>query len=170
MEDNQQELMYKLQMYEQHMQQLQQQLQAVEQGIVDLGKLSLGLDDLVGQKDKETMSLIGKGIYIRTKLLSEDLVVDVGGKKFVTKSISETKEMISEQIEKLEGAKEELNRAMEQVGEDFQKMIMEAQHGSHAGEEEDKCGCGHDHSEEHECCGGKDEDCQCKHGEKKNNE
>lgn len=148
MEDNQQELMYKLQMFEQHMQQLQQQLQAVEQGIIDLGKLNLGLDDLVGQKDKETMSLIGKGIYAKTKLLSEDLIVDIGGKKFVTKSISQTKEMIANQIEKLEGAKDELNKAMDRVGEDFQKMIMEAQGG-------------------HQCCGGHDEEnCSCAKGEK----
>jgi len=148
MEDNQQELMYKLQMFEQHMQQLQQQLQAVEQGIVDLGKLSLGLDDLVGQKDKETMSSIGKGIYVKTKLMSEDLIVDVGGKRFVTKTIPETKEMIAVQIKRLEDAKGELNRAMEQVGQDFQKMLMEAQ-GGHA----------------HECCGGHGDDCKCANGE-----
>lgn len=165
MEDNQQELMYKLQMFEQHMGQLQQQLQAVEQGIVDLGNLNLGLDDLVGKKDKETMSLIGKGIFAKTKLVSEELIVDVGNKNFVTKSIPETKQMIIEQIEKLNAAKEELNNAMEKVGEDFQKMIMEAQGGA--------CGCGHTHGEEHECCGsssdeegccGKHENCECEKG------
>ncbi|MCW8965915.1 MAG: prefoldin subunit alpha [Candidatus Pacearchaeota archaeon] len=153
MEANQQELMMKLQMFEQHMQQLQQQLQAVEQGIVDLGNLNLGLDELVNGKDKEVMSLIGKGIFAKTKLVSEELLVDVGGKNFVTKSIPETKKMIIEQLEKLNEAKSELNMAMNKVGEDFQKMIMEAQGGQN-------CDCGHSHEEKHECCG-KHEDCEC---------
>jgi len=144
--ENEQELMMKLQMFEQHMQQLQQQLQAVEQGIVDLGSLNLSLDDLVGKKDKETMSLIGKGIFAKTKLLSEELIVDVGGRNLVTKSIPETKEMIVDQIEKLNAAKDELNKAMEKVGMDFQQMIMEAQGG-------------------HQCCGGHGDECKCVKGE-----
>jgi prefoldin alpha subunit len=157
--ENQEELMMKFQMFEQHMQQLQQQFQAVERGIIELSNLNLGLDDLVGAKDKETLSLIGKGIFVKTKLVSEELLVDVGEKNFVTKSIPETKEMIIEQIEKLNAAKDELNKAMEKVGEDFQKMIMEAQ-GAHSHE----CDCGHVHNEEHECCG-KHENCECENGE-----
>jgi prefoldin alpha subunit len=160
--ENQEELMMKFQMFEQHMQQLQQQFQAVERGIIELSNLNLGLDDLVGAKDKETLSLIGKGIFVKTKLVSEELLVDVGEKNFVTKSIAQTKEMIVKQIEKLNEVKKELNNAMEKVGEDFQKMIMDAQN-FHDGE----CGCGHAHNEEHECCGSSDdEECACANGRK----
>ncbi len=149
MENNQQELMYKLQMFEQQMQQFQQQLQAVDQGIIDLGNLDLGLDELVGKKDKEVMTLIGKGIFAKTKLLSEELVVDVGGKNFVTKSIPDTKEMIVDQIGKLKEAKEILTENMEKNGAEFQQMIMEAQN-----------------QEQHQCCGGHgEEDCACAQGE-----
>ena len=48
MDKNQQELMFKFQMFEQQIKQVQQQLQAVEQGIVEMSSLSLGLDELVG--------------------------------------------------------------------------------------------------------------------------
>jgi prefoldin alpha subunit len=146
--ENQQELMYKLQMFEQQMQQIQQQLQAVEQGVIDLGSLNLGLDELEGKKDQEVMTLIGKGIFAKTKLLSEELVVDVGGKNFVTKSIPDTKEMITDQIGKLNEAKEILTENMEKASAEFQQMIMEAQQGQG----------------EHACCGGK-EDCACAQGE-----
>lgn len=149
--ENQQELMYKLQMFEQQMQQMQQQIQSVEQGIIDLSNLNLGLDELVGKKDQETMSLIGKGIFVKTKLLSEELIVDVGGKNFVAKSIPETKEMITEQIEKLREAKDILNENMEKSGMDFQQMIMEAQ--------------GQEAQQGQECCGDK-ENCACEEGEK----
>lgn len=145
--ENQQELMYKLQMFEQQMQQMQQQIQAVEQGIIDLGNLNLGLDELVGKEGKEVMTLIGKGIFAKTKLMSEELVVDVGGKNFVTKSIPETKEMINEQLGKLREAKDILHENMENSGRDFEKMIMEAQ-SAHQG---------------HAC--GKGEDCACAKGE-----
>lgn len=154
--ENQQELMYKLQMFEQQMQQMQQQIQSVEQGIIDLSNLNLGLDDLVGAKDKEIMTLVGKGIFVKTKLLSEDLVVDVGEKNFVTKSISETKDMITEQLGKLREAKDILTDNMEKSGADFQEMIMQAQ-GQEAQQE------GH----KHEYCGGhEEEDCACAQGEK----
>jgi prefoldin alpha subunit len=151
--ENQQELMYKLQMFEQQMQQIQQQLQAVEQGIIDLSNLNLGLDELVGKKDQEVMSLIGKGIFAKTKLLSEELVVDVGGKKFVTKSIPETKEMIVEQIGKLKEAKEILTENMEKGSAEFQQMIMEAQNAHSCGKED--CAC-----EKGEECEDK-ENCEC---------
>ena len=90
MEKEQQELMFKLSVFEQQLQQLQQQLQAVEQGIAELGSLNLGLDELIGSKGKEIFAPIGKGIFTKSKLLSEDLIVDIGGKNFVKKSIPET--------------------------------------------------------------------------------
>ena len=95
MEDQQQELMIKLQMLEQQMQNIHQQLQSVEQAIVEIGSLNLGLDDVLGGKDKEVLALIGKGIYAKAKLISEDLIVDIGENNFVKKSGSETKEIIA---------------------------------------------------------------------------
>ena len=127
MEQNQQELMFKLSMFEQQMQQLQQQLQAVEQGIVEMNNLNLGLEELVGSKDKEILAPIGRGIFVKTKLLSEELTVDVGGKNFVKKSIPEAKKIINEQIKKLEDVENELNNNLENSNAEFMKMVQEAQ-------------------------------------------
>ena len=127
MEQNQQELMFKLSMFEQQMQQLQQQLQAVEQGIVEMQSLSMGLDELVGSKDKEILAPIGRGIFVKTKLLSEELTVDVGGKNFVKKSVPKAKKIIDEQIKKLEDVKRELNNNLENSNAEFMQMVQEAQ-------------------------------------------
>ncbi|MBU2104457.1 MAG: prefoldin subunit alpha [Nanoarchaeota archaeon] len=124
-EAKQQELMFKFSLFEQHIRQLQQQIQAVEQAIVDMNSLNLGLDELVGKKDKEVFAPIGRGILAKTKLISEELLVDVGGKNFVKKSIPETKEMISNQIQKLEYAKRELEQNLEQVGKELEKVMNE---------------------------------------------
>ena len=122
-DDKQQELMYKLAMFEQQIQQLQQQLQAVEQGIVELGNLNFGLDELEGGKGKEIMSPIGQGIFAKTKLLSEDLIVDVGGKNFVKKTIPETKDLIENQIKKLDEIKKDLQNSINEIGKEFEKNL-----------------------------------------------
>ena len=122
-DDKQQELMYKLEMFEQQIQQLQQQLQAVEQGIVELGNLNFGLDELEGGKGKEIMSPIGQGIFAKTKLLSEDLIVDVGGKNFVKKTIPETKDLIENQIKKLDEIKKDLQNSINEIGKEFEKNL-----------------------------------------------
>jgi prefoldin alpha subunit len=144
MEKNEQELMMKFQMFEQQIQQTQQQLQAVDGALVDLGTIHLGLADLKGSKDKEIMAPIGKGIFAKTKLISEELIVDVGDKTFVSKSISETQEMIKEQTTKLNEVKEQLEGALQEINSELTKTMIEAQQGTKnegCCGKHDTCGC-----------------------------
>jgi prefoldin alpha subunit len=127
MEKEQQELMFKLSMFEQHIQNIQQQLQAVEKAILDMDSLNLGLEDLKGKKDSEILAPIGKGIFAKAKLLSEELTVDVGSKHFVKKSIPDTQKIIQRQIKKLEEAREELNKALEEVNSQLTETMMQHQ-------------------------------------------
>ena len=127
MEKEQQELFFKLNMFEQQIQNLQQQLQAVEKAILDMSSLNLGLDELRGNKEKETLSLIGKGIFAKTKLISEELIVDVGGNNLIKKSIPDTQRIIKEQIEKLKEAKKELNKALEEISNQLTETMLEHQ-------------------------------------------
>ena len=105
------------------MQQLQQQLQAVDQAIMELTQLNSGLDDLVGSKGKEMLAPIGKGIFTKTKLDSEELIVDIGEKTFVKKSISETKDLIGKQLGKLEEIKKELGKNLEEINSELASTI-----------------------------------------------
>ena len=89
----QQEIMFKLNMFEQQIQYFQQQLQAIEQGIVEMNSLNLGLDELVGSEGKEILASVGKRIFIKTKIISEELTVDIGEGTLVKKTIPETKEI-----------------------------------------------------------------------------
>lgn len=123
--ENQQELIFKLSMFEQQMQQLQQQIQAVEQSIVDLQDLNVGLNEIKGGKDKKIKAMIGRGIFIESKITSEDLLVDVGGKNFVRKSIPETQGLIEEQIVKLGEARESLKNSIEEVSNKAEKLVEE---------------------------------------------
>jgi len=128
MEDNEQkELVQKFQIYEQQINQMQQQLQVIEQTILDLSSLEFGIDELTGSKDKEIYANIGRGIYAKTKLISEELLVDIGEKNLVKKSIPETKEILKNQIEKLEKIKKEIEENLERINEELTEIFMNSQ-------------------------------------------
>ncbi len=127
MENPEQELQFKFGMLEQQIMAIQQQLQAVEQALVDLTSLNLGLDEI--KKDKEILAPIGRGIFVNAKTLSEELTVDVGGKNYVKKSVPDTKKLIQEQIEKLEKVREELNGELERINGELTEVFMESQKG-----------------------------------------
>jgi prefoldin alpha subunit len=164
---NEQELAMKFQMFEQQIRMLQEQLQAVEQAIVELGSLNLGLDELIGKKDNEILSPVGRGIYARSKLLSEELLVDIGDKNFVTKSIPETKKILQEQIKKLEKIREELNAELDRINTELTDVFMKSQKGHiHNHEHGEDCEC------EKECVCDKEgctceEECNCEKKDKK---
>ena len=127
MEKSQQELMMKLSMFEQQIQHLNQQLQAVEEGIVEMNSLNLALDELKDKKGEEILSPLGRGIFTKTKLISENLIVDIGGKNFVKKSIPETKKIIENQLKKLEEVKKDLESRVEKMNQELQEMFQKAQ-------------------------------------------
>jgi prefoldin alpha subunit len=122
-EQEQQELYFKFSMFEKQIKELQQQIEAVENGIVDLTTLNFGLDELVGSKDKEIYAPLGKGIFVKAKLISEDLNVDIGSGNLVKKNIPETKELIESQIKKLQGIKIELENSLEEIGKEINEMM-----------------------------------------------
>ena len=118
-EQTQQELLYNLGVFEQQIRQLQQQLQLIEKSILDLNSLDFGLDEIKGSVGKEILAQLGRGIFAKTKLISEDLIVDIGEKTLVKKTIPETKKLIQEQIKKLEEIKKELQSNLEEINEEL---------------------------------------------------
>jgi len=150
MED--QELMQKFQIFESRIMQTQEQLQAVEQGLLELNDLKEGLEYIKGKEGNEILAPIGRGVFVKAKLLSEELTVDVGERKFVNKSIEDTGKIIEEQLEKLNGVKSELENSLEMINQELTRTMIE--HQTKKQKEESDCDCEHDH------CG---EDCDCEH-------
>ncbi|MBI2043877.1 prefoldin subunit alpha [Candidatus Pacearchaeota archaeon] len=126
MDEKEQELLFKLSAYEQQINHLGEQAQAVEKGVNELSSLTESLNDLVKSEGKEIFAPLGRGIFIKSKVLSEDLLVDVGGKNLVKKNIPQTQEMIKEQIEKLEEIKNEIDLAIDKTSKEVEKVISNA--------------------------------------------
>jgi|SRR3989344_155287 len=126
MEKNaEQELTFKFQMMEQQIVAIQQQLQAVEQTLLDMTSLNLGLDEI--KKDKEILASVGAGIFAKAKIISEELVVGIGDKNYLKKSIPQTKKLIQEQILKLEKVRESLEGELEKINEEITRTMIEYQ-------------------------------------------
>ena len=119
---NNEELTQKFQMFEQQIMQLQQQLQAVEQAILEVSGINLALNELVGKTGEEIMAPVGKGIFVKAKLLSEEILMDVG-----SKSIPETKKIIEEQSGKLVEMKGQLEGELDNINKEITGAMMQAQ-------------------------------------------
>lgn len=127
MDKAQQELFFKLSMFEQQIQNIQQQLNVVEKSILDMNSLNTDLGEIEGANGKDILCSIGSGIFAKAKLISEDLIVNIGEKYLVKKSIRETQEIIQNQIKKLEGVKEELNKALEEINKNLTESMLDHQ-------------------------------------------
>lgn len=125
--ENQQELIYKLSMYEQQGQQINQQLEVVSSRINDLEKLKEELSSLEGNKDNEILAQVAKGIFINAKMKDDKLLFDIGGGNFVKKSIPEGQKLLDEQIKKLEKIQTQLEETMEDLQKQMGDLISQAE-------------------------------------------
>lgn len=121
---NEQELNQKFSEYEQRIMQLQEQLGAIEKSVLNMTSVSTGLNDLKGKVNEEILAPIGSGIYIKAKLLSDDLLVDIGEGAFVDKTISETQDLIRAQQEKLKLTQKDLDKELEKINEEITQLMV----------------------------------------------
>ena len=119
-----QEALNKLEISERNIEALSQQLQLIEKNITELDSLNFGMDEIKGSVGKEVLAQLGRGIFVKTKLLSDELIVDVGSKNFVKKSVSETRKIIKEQVEKLHQLKKELEGEIEKIDNEMTGLIL----------------------------------------------
>lgn len=121
---NQEHLM-KFQMLQEEASQLNQQVQLVEQNIGEISEIKESLEELENKETKELLANLGKKIYIPVEIKEKYLIVEVGNKKLVKKSFSETKELISEQLKKLNTARSQISERLESLQGEAENIMME---------------------------------------------
>ena len=112
-------------MMEQEAQQLNQQLQLIDQNVSEMQELELSLDEIANEGSKEILANLGKGIYIPVEVKEKKLIVEVGRKNFIKKTIPETKKIIREQLEKLIGAKSQILDRLESLQIEIERLMRE---------------------------------------------
>ncbi|MBS3064491.1 MAG: prefoldin subunit alpha [DPANN group archaeon] len=150
------EINQRFRIFEREIAQIQEQLQAIEQATLDLSQINFGLDEIPKNKDSEILAPIGRGIFVKAKIISDELTVDVGEGTFVKKTIPETKKIILEQIEKLNNMKNDLENELEKINQEITNIMQEVQ-------KKEMKNCDHCSEEDCECEESCDKNCQCEH-------
>ena len=122
-----QEQLMELQMIEQEAEQFTKQSELIEQNISEMEELRASLEELEDKETKKILANLGKKIYIPVEIKDKTLIVEVGNKNFVKKSIPETKVLIDEQLKRLLAAKSQIIERLEVMQKDMEIIMNEIQ-------------------------------------------
>ena len=118
-----QEAMLKAALFERQSQEIQEKLELVTRQIYELEQFKKNLKDFSESKEKEMLSSVGIGIYVKTSLEEKDLFVDVGAGVIVRKTPEETVKVIEDQISKLNEARIALTAQMDSFNAELQNLL-----------------------------------------------
>ena len=112
-----------IQMMEQEVQQLNKQLQLIEQNISEMQDLKISFNEIENKENKKILTNLGKGIYLPVEIKEKKLIVEVGNKNFVKKTIPQTKEIIEDQLKKLISAKDQILEKLEALQTEITRLM-----------------------------------------------
>jgi prefoldin alpha subunit len=120
----QQQIM-QIQMMEQEGNQLNQQMQMIEQNIHEMNELKASLDELENHKEGEMLVNIGKRIYLPVEAKNKKLIVEVGKGHLIEKNVSEAREIVEEQIGKLNVGRMQVEERLGELQNEMMRMMGE---------------------------------------------
>lgn len=121
----QQEYLIRLQMLEQQANQFGEQLRVIDQQVSELDNLKEDIGRLGEIKESEMFSEIGKGIYVKGNLDKKQILVDVGNKILIPKSIKEIQLIVDSQTKKFGEVKREIANKIDQINQEVDSLINE---------------------------------------------
>ncbi len=104
---------------------LSQHLEIINQQIQELEQFGKQLTTMNGAKGKELLAPVGKGVYAKTSLVEEKLLVQVGAGVMVKKTPDETRETIKGQLKRLLELKVQYSAKLDQIQNQLQQMVMQ---------------------------------------------
>lgn len=122
-----QEILMRAQEIEEQAKQIEQNLEIVSQQIEELNDFKETLENFDLSKDKEMLSMLGKGVYAKTEIKEKELFVNVGANIVVKKSPKETIRVIEEQLKRLKEVKMQLEAKNRAYANAFQELVQEIQ-------------------------------------------
>jgi prefoldin alpha subunit len=118
-----QEIIMKLQEANIKSEQYSEQLNVISQQIKELDNFREVLEKLDKSDEKEILSSIGKGVFVKSEIKEKTFFVDVGAGVFVRKSLKDTGEVLENQIKRLHEMKFHLSNEMDVMNSEIEKII-----------------------------------------------
>lgn len=129
-----QQYMMQFQMLQEEAQRLNSQMQMIEQNISEIGEIKESLDEIGKSEKQEILANLGKKIFLPVEVKEKYLIVDVGNKKFVKKTISETNSLINSQLEKLNIARMQITERLEALQKEAEIIMKGLQNVNSEGD------------------------------------
>ncbi len=126
-ENNSQEKYLEFQMLNQKLSQMNQELNLMEQQLIELRLIEESLTNLKKVKPgTKTFSSVGPGIFVESKLNNnKEVLMNIGASVVVKKSITSAKTTISSKVEKINELMKQLQKEIESVSGNLQKLSRE---------------------------------------------
>ena len=120
-EEKAREMFMEFQALEQHIKQLQKQLELVTSQMIDLTATNSSLDEFANVDiKKEVFVPLNSGIFAKASIINtQELLVNVGANVAVKKDVASTKKLISKQID-------EIRKIQRQMIDELEKMTTRA--------------------------------------------
>ena len=119
------ELLYRAIEMKKKSEEAEKSLEFVSEQIAELGNFSKNLELLENEKEKEMLSHLGRGVFMKTDRKEDKFFIDVGAGVFLRKTNKETREVIAKQITKFNEAKVQIIAELESYAEQFKEMMGE---------------------------------------------
>ena len=115
-EKERQKEIFELNMLDMQLRQMEQQAMMVEQQILEQQTTSHNLDELKKTKNGQNMLFpFSKDIFIEGKLEKNDVLVNIGSKTLVRKSIEDAKKIVVKQRDRLLDVSDEIKAKMSEI-------------------------------------------------------
>jgi|SRR3989344_600575 len=124
-----QEMYMEFQMLDQHIKQLQKQLEAVTHQLIELNATNNSLDEFDKVKaGKEVFVPLSSGIFARASIEdTSEVLVNVGANIVVKKDITSTKKLIQRQMEEIRKIQKQMVDELERITSHAAQLEMKLQ-------------------------------------------
>jgi len=105
-----QEKYMEFQMVEQQIKEVSQHIQELDNKLMELEYIKMSLDEVGSiKKGSEILAPVSSGIFVKAEIKDNSrMLVNVGGNTVVVRSISETKQLIDDQLKEVESMRDSL--------------------------------------------------------------
>ena len=122
-----QELMYEAQELEKYTAELEEHVKFLQNQIEELKQFAERLTSLGKSNEKDILASIGKGVYLPAELKDKNLLVEVGAGVIVKKTPEGLKEVVIDQISKLEESKVSMVSQIGLYTQKIQEIMLQVQ-------------------------------------------
>lgn len=121
------QLIEQAQALQEESQALEERLQFIAQQFEELTALMTGIDILPFAPQKEMLSSLGKGLFVKTQFEDKQLYVDIGAGVIVKKTPVQVQEIIRGQLRGLMELREETQHRLIELKGEFENLLGQLQ-------------------------------------------